>query len=99
MTWTLLVALAVGSYGLRAAGTILGGFRVPARVAGAIALLPAAILSALAAMQALHDGTGLAADARLTGVAVAALFLMLRAPFVVVVAAAMVATAVTRMLG
>jgi uncharacterized membrane protein len=48
-------------------------------------LIPVALLAALVAVQALADGSRLAVDARLAGLAVAAVALVLRAPFLVVV--------------
>jgi hypothetical protein len=52
------------------------------------ALLPVALLAALAAVQALATGPHLVLDARLAGVAAAILALVLRAPFLVVVGVA-----------
>lgn len=62
-------------------------------------LLPVALLSALVVTQAMltNDGT-LVLDARAAGVAVAVLLLILRAPFLVVVAAAAVTAALVRSL-
>ena len=48
-------------------------------------LLPVALLAALAAVQTFATGDTLVLDARVAGVAVAAVALLLRAPFLVVV--------------
>jgi hypothetical protein len=56
-----------------------------------------ALLAALAAVQALAIGDDLVVDARLAGVAVAAVALVLRAPFIVVVAAAALTAALLRL--
>lgn len=69
------------------------------RVAKVTTLLPIALLGALVATQAVSDGQALVADARLPALAVAALLLALRAPFLVVVVAAAVVAAVVRALG
>ncbi len=58
------------------------------RVARTAALVTVALLSALVAVQTLASGRALAVDARVPAVAVAAVLLWRRAPFVVVVVAA-----------
>ena len=63
------------------------------------ALLPVALLAALIAQQTFAEETTLALDARTAGLAAAGLALVLRAPFLVVVAAAVLVTAGTRALG
>ncbi len=69
------------------------------RVARTAALVTVALLSALVAVQAATSGRALVADARLPALAVAAVALALRAPFVVVVVLAAVTAAVLRALG
>jgi hypothetical protein len=68
----------------------------PARVA---TLLTVALLAALVATQTLQHGTGVAIDARVPALGVAALLLVLRAPFIVVVIAAAAVAALLRLLG
>ncbi|WP_282697995.1 AzlD domain-containing protein [Streptomyces sp. CC208A] len=63
------------------------------------ALLPVALLAALTAQQTFGTGTAVTLDARAAGVAAAALALVLRAPFLVVVGAAVLVTAGVRALG
>jgi branched-subunit amino acid transport protein len=95
----VLVVLAVGTYGLKAAGPLaLGDRELPATVHRASQLLPAAMLAALVAVSTLADDRHLTVDARLVGVAAAAVALWRRAPFVVVVLVAAAATALTRAL-
>jgi branched-subunit amino acid transport protein len=48
-------------------------------------LIPVALLAALVAVQVLADGSRLSVEARLAGLAVAAIALVFRAPFLVVV--------------
>lgn len=62
------------------------------------ALMPVALLAALTAQQTFADGQQLVLDARAAGLAAAALALVLRAPFLVVVGVAVAVTAVARAL-
>ena len=68
----------------------------PARVAD---LLTVALLSALVAVQALASGTGIVVDARIPAILVAAGLLLIRAPFLVVVAAAALVAGLLRLWG
>ena len=60
-------------------------------------LIPVALLAALVAVQVFAQGTHLTLDARATGLAVAVLALLLRAPFLVVVIAAALTAALLRL--
>ena len=99
MTWAAIILAGLGCYLLK-----LGGLSVPAAVlehpvVERIAdLLPVALLAALIGVQVLGDGQALVVDARLVGLGVAVVALLLRAPFIVVVLAAAVAASVVRML-
>jgi branched-subunit amino acid transport protein len=99
MTATLvMLGLAAGTYGLKAAGPLVLGDRpLPTAVHRLAQLMPAALLAALVAVSTLAHQKHLALDARLVGLAAAALALWRRAPFAVVVAAAVAATAATRL--
>jgi len=66
----------------------------PARIAN---LLTVALLAALITVQTLGVGQGLALDARVPALFVAAALLAVRAPFIVVVAAAAVTAALIRL--
>jgi hypothetical protein len=68
----------------------------PARIAN---LLTVALLAALVTTQTLQHGTGIAVDARLPALGVAAALLAVRAPFIVVVIAAAGVAALLRLLG
>jgi branched-subunit amino acid transport protein len=98
MTATIvLVGLAVGTYGLKAAAPVLlGGRSLPERVARVAQLLPAALLGALVVVSTVSDEAALHVDARLVGVGAAGVALWRKAPFVVVVLVAAAATAVAR---
>jgi len=95
--WTAVLLGALGCYLLK-----LAGLSVPQRllerpaVARAADLLPVALLAALIATQALTEGAELRVDARLAGLVVAAVAVVLRAPFLVVVGAAAVTAALLR---
>jgi hypothetical protein len=97
MTWAAILLTALGCYLLK-----LGGLSVPQQVLDhpvavrVAALLPVALLAALAAVQTLAEGTRLVPDARLAGVAAAVAALVLRAPIHVVVAVAALAAALVR---
>jgi branched-subunit amino acid transport protein len=83
--WALVLGASLGCYLLK-----LAGLSVPAAwveqpwVTRVVDFVPAALLAALVAVQALTTGQELVLDGRLVGLAVAALALALRAPFIVV---------------
>ena len=98
MTWLAIIAAGLGCYLLK-----LAGMSIPARVldhpvAERVAdLLPVALLAALVAVQVLATDGALVLDARLVGLAVAFVLLLLRAPFLVVVFGAAVVAALVRL--
>lgn len=98
MIWLAIVVTALGCYALK-----VGGLSVPERVLAhpaterVAALIPPALLGALVAVQVLADGQRLVVDARVAGLAVAVLLLLVRAPFLVVVAGAALAAALLRL--
>ena len=95
----VLIVLAVGTFALKsAAPLVLGERRLPARLASMVELLPAALLAALAAVSTVGVGDSVALDARVVGMIVAGFALWRRAPVVVVIVAASMATAVVRLL-
>lgn len=96
-TITILV-LGAATYVLKAAGpVVLGGDRrLPAWLERVATLLPAALLAALVATSTFTSGTSWTVDARAVGLVAAALALLARAPFVVVVLVAAAATALWR---
>ena len=83
----------------------LVGYLVPTevlenrRLAHTAAMVTCALLAALVVTQTFAEGTALVIDARLVAVAVAALALWLRAPFIVVVILGAAAAAAVRALG
>jgi branched-subunit amino acid transport protein len=87
--WITVIAGSLGCYLLK-----LAGLAVPAAwveqpwVARIVDFVPAALLAALVAVQAFTSGHDLVLDGRVVGLAVAAVALALRAPFIVVLIAA-----------
>jgi Branched-chain amino acid transport protein (AzlD) len=95
----VLAGLAAGTYGLKsAAPLLLSGRALPPGIARLTTLLPAALLAALALVSTVTRDGAAVVDARLVGLAAAAVALAARAPFVVAVVVAAAATAVTRAL-
>lgn len=100
MSIAAILALAAGTYLLKAAGPVLlGGRRLPPRVAEPVALLAPALLMALVVTQTLGGQGGLVVDARLGGVAAAIVAVGLRAPFLVVLLTGTATAALLRLAG
>ncbi|MFJ8669609.1 AzlD domain-containing protein [Streptomyces sp. NPDC093600] len=95
--WIAIGLTAVGCYLVKLIGLLVpaGALERPA-VQRLAALLPVALLAALTAQQTFSADGVLVLDARAAGVAAAAVALFLRAPFLVVVGAAVVVTAGVR---
>jgi len=100
MSWLLIAAMAIGSYGFKVLGVfgLAGNANSAAsrRLAPFSALIPAALFAALIAVQTVAVDQSLKLDARLVGVAAAAVAAQRRAPFVVIVGIAMAVTSVAR---
>ncbi|MEV7611339.1 AzlD domain-containing protein [Streptomyces sp. NPDC089799] len=98
--WIAIGATVAGCYLLKLAGLLVpAGVLERPLVQRLAALLPVALLAALTAQQTFSTGSALVVDARAAGLAAAGLALVLRAPFLVVVGAAVVVTAGVRALG
>jgi branched-subunit amino acid transport protein len=96
--WLLVGVLAAVAIGLRAAGPLaIGDRRLPAPAARAIPLLAPALFAALVATGALARGTHLHPDARIAGIAAAAVAVWRRAPVLVVLLVAAGTTALLRL--
>jgi branched-subunit amino acid transport protein AzlD len=92
-----MVALAVGTYALKAAGPLaLGSRRLSARVEWITRELPIALLAALVVTMTVTTDGRWVLDARVPGVVAAVVALARRLPFVVVVVSAGVVTALAR---
>ncbi|MFE4821040.1 AzlD domain-containing protein [Streptomyces sp. NPDC056704] len=97
--WIAIGATAVGCYAVKLIGLLVPvGVLERPLVKRLAALLPVALLAALTAQQTFADGRVLVVDARVAGLAAAAVALLLRAPFLLVIGAAVVVTAGARAL-
>ncbi|MBC8364310.1 MAG: AzlD domain-containing protein [Actinobacteria bacterium] len=96
MSWTAILVLSGGAYLFKVVG-LFAGDRLAVRLAPISGLLPAALFAAILVVMTVADGETLVVDGRLVGVAVGALAVWRRAPFVVVVVGAMAATALLRL--
>ena len=98
MTWAAVIAGTVGCYALK-----LAGLSVPPRWLGdqrlraTASLLPVALLATLVVIQAFSTGQRLMVDARAAAVGVALVAVIARAPFLVVVALAVLTAALLRL--
>ena len=96
--WAAVLLTALGCYLLKLAGLSVPQAVLDHPVVERVAdLLPVALLAALVAVQVFSDGPSLVVDARVVGLGVAVVALLLRAPFLVVVLLAAGAAAVVRL--
>ncbi len=96
--WVVVIVVGVATVTIKSLGpVILGGRPIPVRLTGVVELLAPAVLAALVVTQALAKGQSLTLDARLVGLAAAAVALWRRAPILVVIVVAAAATALTRL--
>ncbi|MEU5132735.1 AzlD domain-containing protein [Streptomyces californicus] len=97
--WTAIGLTVVGCYLAKLVGLLVpAGVLERPLVQRMAALLPVALLAALTAQQTFGDGRQLVLDARAVGLGAAALALVLRAPFLVVLGAGVLVTAGVRAL-
>ena len=97
MSWTLVIALGLGAYAFKVLGLVVIGARsLPPVVERCLALIPAALLSALIVKDTFSVGHDLVLDARAAGVAVAVVATCRRAPIPVVIVLGSAVTAVVR---
>jgi len=100
MSSTWLVVLLVGAFTIsfKAAGPLLlAGRELPPRLISAFELLAPSLLAALVVTQSLGGKGGIVLDGRLVGLGAAAIAIWLRAPLIVVVVVAALATALVRL--
>ncbi|MET9362447.1 AzlD domain-containing protein [Streptomyces sp. NPDC006632] len=98
--WIAITATAVGCYLVKLLGLLIpAGTLERPLVKRLAALLPVALLAALTAQQTFSTGHHVQLDARAAGLAAAAVALVIRAPFLVIVGAAVLVTAGVRALG
>jgi branched-subunit amino acid transport protein len=101
MSATWIVVLLVGAFTIsfKAAGPLLlAGRKLPAPLTSAFELLAPSLLAALVVTQSVGGKDGIVLDARLVGLGAAVGAILLRAPLIVVVLVAALATALARLL-
>jgi len=99
MTWAALLVAGAACYAIKLAGLSLPQrFLEGPRVQRIIPLLPVALLAALVATQTFATGRHLVLDVRAASLAVAAVAVLLRAPFLVVVVVGAATAALLRAL-
>jgi branched-subunit amino acid transport protein len=95
--WITIAGLTLATMALKAAGpVILGGRELPERALAVIALLAPALLAALVVTGTFTDEQELTLDPRAAGLGCAVVAALLRAPLLVTVLVAAVATAAVR---
>ena len=99
MIWAAVLVASVACYGVK-----LAGLSIPRRVLDdprvrrVAALAPLALIASLVVIQAFTTGHRLVIDAGTAGLALAVVAVLLRAPFLVTVAAAALTAALIRLL-
>jgi hypothetical protein len=97
--WVTIAALAFATAALKLAGPLaLGGRPLPVRALSVVELLASALLAALVVVETFGNGRSLTVDARVLGVAFAAVLLTRRVPMIVVVLGAAAVTGLARLL-
>ena len=97
MTWTLIILLTIGAYGFKVTGlVILGGRTLPPMFERCLALIPAAVDTALVMKDTFSLGQELVLDARALGILVAGIAAWRKAPLIVVIVLGAVVTALVR---
>lgn len=100
MLWIAIVVGGLAVYAIKLVGHQLPEhWLAEPRVARTAALVTVALLAALVAIQTFASGQGLTVDARLPALVVAAVALVLRAPFLLVVVLGAGTAALVRALG
>jgi len=100
MLWIAIVVGGLSVYAIKLVGHLLPEhWLAEPRVARTAALVTVALLAALVAIQTFASGQGLTVDARLPALVVAAVALVLRAPFLLVVVLGAGTAALVRALG
>ena len=97
MTWTLIILLTIGAYAFKVTGlVILGGRTLPPIFERCLALIPAAVVTALVMKDTFTQGQELVLDARALGIAVAVIAAWRKAQLIVVIVLGAAVTALVR---
>lgn len=100
MSWVLVIALALGAYGFKVTGLVLlGGRTLPSVLERCLALIPAAVITALVVKDTFTLGQDVVLDARAAGIVAAVIAAWRRAPLIVVIVLGAVVTALVRKYG
>ena len=95
--WLVVALCGVGTVLLKGLGpAVVGGRELPPVAGRMVALLAPTMLAALVVTQTFADGEEVVLDPRAAGIGAAAIALLARAPFLVVIAAAAGGAALTR---
>ncbi|SDK33733.1 AzlD domain-containing protein [Streptomyces indicus] len=98
--WIAIAVTAVGCYAVKLLGLLVPvGVLEKPLVKKMAALLPVALLAALTAQQTFAEGQELILDAKAAGLLAAAVAFVLRAPFLLIIGAAVIVTAGVRAIG
>ena len=99
MTWTLVILLTFGAYAFKVTGLVfLGGRSLPPMFERCLALIPAAVVTALVMKDTFTTGQDIVLDARALGIAVAGIAAWRKAPLIVVIVLGAAVTALVRQL-
>ena len=99
MTWALIILLTLGAYAFKVTGLVfLGGRSLPPMFERCLALIPAAVVTALVMKDTFTNGQELVLDARALGIAVAGIAAWRKAPLIVVIVLGAAVTALVRQL-
>jgi len=100
VTWTLVLVLAAGAYAFKVTGlVVLGGRTLPSVMERCLALIPAAVITALVVKDTFTLGQDVVLDARAAGIGVAVIAAWRKAPLIVVIVLGAAVTALVRKLG
>jgi branched-subunit amino acid transport protein len=95
--WLAVLAVGAATIAIKATGPVLlAGRELPPRLLGVVELLAPALLAALVVTQAIAGDRRYVFDARLLGLAAAAIAIRLRAPLLVTIVVAAVVAAAAR---
>ena len=95
--WIVVISVGAATVAIKAVGPVLlAGRQLPPRVGAVVALLAPALLAALVVTQAVGGDRRYVFDARLGGLAAAAVAIRLRAPLLVTLVVAAATTAIVR---
>jgi branched-subunit amino acid transport protein len=97
--WTVVLLVGGFTIAFKAAGPVLlGGRTLPPRIVDAFELLAPSLFAALIVTQAVGGDEEIVIDTRLVGVGAGLIAILLRAPLIVVIVVAALATALARLL-